>query len=57
MGDAPAQASVVLRHHIFQAGDVHVGQGEVRVLEVCLRNRGDERVSGARQKLGGFQKE
>ena len=56
VGDAPAQASVVLRHHIFQAGDVHVGQGEVRVLEVCLRNRGDERVSGARR-FGGFQKE
>ena len=56
VGDAPAQASVVLRHHIFQAGDVHVGQGEVRVLEICLRNRGDERVSGARR-FGGFQKE
>ena len=55
MGDAPAQASVVLRHHIFQAGDVHVGQGEVRVLEVRLRNRGDERVSGARS-FGRFEK-
>ena len=56
MGDAPAQAAVVLRHHVFKAGDVHVGQGEVPALQGRLRNApGDERVSGERR-FGRFEK-
>ena len=55
MGDAPAQAAVILRHHVFKAGDVYVGQGEVPALQGRLRNRGDERVSGERR-FGRFEK-
>ena len=55
VGDAPAQAAVVLRHHVFKAGDVYVGQGEVPALQGRLRNRGDERVSGERR-FGRFEK-
>ena len=55
MGDAPAQAAVILRHHVFKAGDVYVGQGEVPALQGRLRNRGDERVSRERR-FGRFEK-
>ena len=56
VGDAPAQAAVFLRHHVFKAGDVYVGQGEVPALQGRLRNRGDERVSGEQRRFGRFEK-